>query len=274
MARTQVSVLLVEDDESEAHRVAVMLKRAEDVRFKVQNVVSLKAALMVVDLRRPDIVLLDLSLDDFQGYDTVVEFAKRSNVPFIVLTGNDDLTMAMRCVSLGAQDYVLKGDVRAKPLERTILMALKRASNAQVARELELVSRELVFENDEQATASLLRPQVSQLAEAIEDLEGFIHKNAPGLSADVRSILDKHDVDVTIKALRDTLRLHADLEGERKSDRPRRISHQALKAVDAVIEKRRPVDSSVSAEAGHGPPSGPGADRSLLEIITRREQRR
>lgn len=258
MARPDIDVLLVEDDEGDAHRIEVMLRRAEDVRFRVRNAVSLKAALTVIEAARPSVVLLDLSLADYQGYDTVVEFTRQTDVPFVVLTGNDDLQMAMRCVNLGAQDYVLKNDVTAKPLERTLLMAMRRAANAEAHRELERVSRELVMEDNEAATVSLLRPQVSQLVECVEDLENYIRKNAPGLMDDVRSILDKHDADVTIKSLRDTLRLHAD----RRSERARRISDQALKAVDSVINKRKGAEERLST---------PEAEANLLDIIARRE---
>jgi len=258
VARPKIEVLLVEDDEADAHRVEVMLRRAEDVNFHVRRAISLKAALTVIQAFPPAVVLLDLSLEDYQGYDTVVEFAKRTNVPFVVLTGNDDLTMAMRCVNLGAQDYVLKNDVQAKPLERTLLMAIRRSANATAHREMERMSRTMVLEDGEAATVSLLRPQVSQIIECIEDLESYIRKNAPGLMDDVRAILDKHQADLTIKSLRDTLRLHAD----RTSDRPRRISDQALRAVDSVIDKRRPDSLR---------PSVPEADADLLDIIARWE---
>lgn len=268
MARPEIDVLLVEDDEADAHRVEVMLRRAEDVLFRVHKAVSLRSALTVIHARRPAIVLLDLSLEDFQGYDTVVEYTKQTDVPFLVLTGNDDLTMAMRCVNLGAQDYILKNDIQAKPLERTILMSVKRASNAEVTRELERASRELVMEDGDAATVSILRPAVSRLIETVEDLENYVRRNAPGLLDDVRSILEKHDADVTIKELRDTLRLHAD-QSRRRSKR--RISGQALRAVDSVIEKRRPssdeapttiIDSVTVSEA----------DRQLLDLIQKRSE--
>jgi DNA-binding response OmpR family regulator len=259
MARPVVDVLLVEDDEADAHRIERMLKRAEDVQFHVRTAVSLNAALTVVQSRPPSIVLLDLSLEDFHGYDTAVEFAKQADVPFIVLTGNDDMTMAMRCTSLGAQDYILKNDVQAKPLERTILMALKRSSDAAASREMDRKSREVVLGDPDQATVSMLRPRVSSLVEAVEDLESFIQKNAPGLMDDVRSILAKHNVDLTIKALRDVLRLHAD----RESERPRKISDQALKAVDSVIKKRRTIVGA--------PAPGGDADRELLDVIRKLE---
>lgn len=261
MARPKIDILLVEDDDADAIRVEVMLRRAEDVSFQVQRAVSLKAALTVMEIRRPHLVLLDLSLSDYQGYDTAVEFARSTDVPFVVLTGNDDLHMAMRCTSLGAQDYVLKSDVQAKPLERTLIMAIKRAANAAAEREMELASRDIVLEDEDKATVSILRPRISRLVEAVEDLEAYIRRNAPRLSDDVEAIFAKHDVDVTIKSLRDTLRIHADREAAQP--RKRRISDQALDSVDMVIEKRGGVAFGDAAEAEH----------NLLDIIHRRDAR-
>lgn len=260
MPRPVIDVLLVEDDEADAHRIEVMLKRSEDVVFRVKHAVTLKAALTVIGMKPPCVVLLDLSLDDFQGYDTVVEYTKSADVPFVVLTGNDDMQMAMRCVSLGAQDYVLKNDVQAKPLERTILLALRRASNERASMELDQASRAVVFESGDQATVSMLRPKISRMIEVIEDVENYLRKNAPGLMADVRSILDKYDTDVTIKGLRDVLRLHAS-RSSFPPPRERKISDHALKAVDSVVKKRKPPSVESPADA----------DQNLLDIIRRRE---
>jgi DNA-binding response OmpR family regulator len=261
MARPSIYVLLVEDDSAEAQYVARMLKRAEDVEFAVEHVTSLKSALQVLQMSEPDIVLLDLSLPDSHGYDTVVEFTKHSNVPFIVLTGNDDLQMAMRAVGLGAQDYIIKGEAQAKPLERSVCVAAKRAANERVHRELEHKSRAMVFDEGDQATVSILRPQVSRLVEALEDLKQFLHLNAPGMDQDVKVLLDKYDTDVTVKNVRDTLRLHAD---HAEPVRSKKVSDAAIRAVDSVITKRR-----VSV----APESPAEADATLLDILSRREGR-
>jgi CheY-like chemotaxis protein len=259
MGRPEISVLLVEDDEADAKQIQIMLKRAEDVKFSVQVAHSLKAALQVVEMAAPDIVLLDLSLPDYQGYDTVVEYTRNATVPFVVLTGNEELQMAMRSVDLGAQDYVLKNQIAAKPLERSIIVATRRAYKEQVHRSLEIQSREVVFEDNDKATVSMLRPQISHLVEGIEDIVGFLRKSAPGLSSDVQAIMDKHGVDVTIKELRDTLRLHAD-RGER-----RRISEQGMRSLKGILD-RRTLDLSEEEKTPVDVP-----DAVLLEIIERRK---
>jgi CheY-like chemotaxis protein len=237
-----------------------MLKRAEDVRFVVRTAVSLKAALQVIEMDRPDIVLLDLSLPDYQGYDTVVEYTRAATIPFVVLTGNEELQMAMRAVDLGAQDYVLKTQIAAKPLERAILLATRRAFKEQVHKSLEMESREVLFEDDDRATVSLIRPQVSRLIEGIEDMVGFVQKNSPGLMDDIRAIMDKHGIDVTIKELRDTMRLHAD-----KRER-RRISERGMRSLNGIIDRRTPDPDELSRVQA--------PDAVLLDIIERRKAKK
>lgn len=254
--RPDISVLLVEDDDADARRVQVLLKRAEEVRFRVRRAVSLKAALQVISMHPPDIVLLDLSLPDCQGYDTVVEFTRQSSTPFVVLTGNAEMQMAMRAVDLGAQDYVLKDEIAARPLERVLLVSSRRALKEQVHRSLEMESREVISSSSDVATISIIRPHVSRIVEAMEDLVHFVGRNAPGVMDDVQSILDKHGVDVTIKELRDTLRLHADRSGLT------RISQRGMKQLDVIVEKRT---RQIAPQ-----PTSSSSDSILLDILDRR----
>jgi len=266
MARPRISVLLIEDDSGDATRVEVMLRQSEDAVFDVHRAESLMAGLTVISARRPDVTLLDLSLPDFQGYDTVVEFVRRTSVPFVVLTGNDDMQMAMRCVSLGAQDYVLKGSMQPKPLERSILMSLKRSSNERVRREMDEESRAMISDTTaDDVRDGRLRAMVSRLIEAIEDVQSYVRTSAPGIVEDVDAILEKHSAPTTITALRDTMRTSQE-SGDRKKEAKRRpLSDQALRMVDSLIDSRSDASSAEQRLAAQN------ADHDLLEILHRRE---
>lgn len=233
--KPSIAVLLVEDDEAEAVYIQKMLKQAEEARFEVRHVVTLKAALTLIDAVRPDIVLLDLSLPDYHGYDTAMEFSKHCNVPFIVLTGNDDMQMAMRTTGLGAQDYLIKGEVQAKPLERAILTSLRRDAQRSRERRRTHQSMAQVIPPDK-ATVAMMIPRVSNLLEAFEDMENFLRNNAPGLNEDVQALLLKHEVPSTIKELRDMIRM----DDEMNRPRPRRsISDAAMEIMDSVEKKSK-----------------------------------
>jgi signal transduction histidine kinase len=74
-----------------------------------------------------DLVLLDLNLPDTQGLETL-QILRRNvhKVPVIVLTGHDDVKMAMESLSIGANDYLVKGEVDVQMLHRSIRYSIER----------------------------------------------------------------------------------------------------------------------------------------------------
>ena len=74
-----------------------------------------------------DCALLDLSLPDASGLDAVIALrAMADNLPIIVLTGFDDLELALSAVRGGADDYLLKSHVDGYSLERAVKYAVER----------------------------------------------------------------------------------------------------------------------------------------------------
>jgi|GEM_PF-502526 len=74
-----------------------------------------------------DVVLLDLNLPDSTGLDTLTAVMDcEPVVPVIVLTGVRDNTTGIEAVSRGAQEYLVKDDVTAPLLVRTIAHAMER----------------------------------------------------------------------------------------------------------------------------------------------------
>ena len=84
-----------------------------------------------------DLVLLDLGLPDSRGLDTFFRaYAHAPEVPFVLLTGLDDETLALTAVRQGAQDYLVKGATDAGTLLRAIRYATER-KRAELALEAE-----------------------------------------------------------------------------------------------------------------------------------------
>jgi signal transduction histidine kinase len=74
-----------------------------------------------------DVVLLDLSLPDAHGLETVERMLEAApDAPIFVLTGLDDQTTALQAVHAGAQDYLVKGEVAGGLLARSIRYACER----------------------------------------------------------------------------------------------------------------------------------------------------
>lgn len=81
-------------------------------------------------------VLLDLGLPDSVGFSGVDDIRRIApDVPVVVLTGRTDTESGLEALAVGAQDYLVKGDVDASSLERTLRYAIERGRAALVQRE-------------------------------------------------------------------------------------------------------------------------------------------
>ena len=121
-------VLLVEDDEDDAILIEEDLVEA-GAACTVTVASSLGAGLTALHDREQvfDVVLLDLTLPDSRGLDTLLGVLDAGHdVPVVVLTGLDDRDLAARAVRRGAQDYLVKGAQDGAAIHRTIVHAIER----------------------------------------------------------------------------------------------------------------------------------------------------
>jgi signal transduction histidine kinase len=129
MEASHTRVLLVDDEISDALVVKRSLAQ-EDLpgeRFDVAHETTLAQGIARL-LRAPvDVLLLDLTLPDSQGPATVAQLRDREpRVPMVVFTGIDDPGVAARAFAAGADDYLVKDEVHAGLLRRTLRNAIAR----------------------------------------------------------------------------------------------------------------------------------------------------
>ncbi len=117
-------VLIVEDDELVADLIVSIL---EQVDFDVEHVSRLTTALARLVREGFDLVVTDLNLADSSGPDTV-RFLRRAapSVPVIVLSGIDDVDVALEAIHEGADEYVVKGRFSVESLVWLIRLVLER----------------------------------------------------------------------------------------------------------------------------------------------------
>ncbi len=131
MQQNAVRLLSVEDNPGDA-RLLVELIRGIDtggaVRIKeLVSVKTLSEALQMQTSQAFDLVLLDLSLPDSSGLDTVRQMLQAApRLPIVVMSGIQDELMGVQAVQAGAQDYLTKGDVDSRGLARSIRYAVER----------------------------------------------------------------------------------------------------------------------------------------------------
>ncbi|MFN3077184.1 MAG: diguanylate cyclase domain-containing protein [Alphaproteobacteria bacterium] len=125
-------ILLVEDDRGDARIVVELLKETRLGSFEMVQADRLSSAIDMVEAsrieNRPfDAVLLDLSLPDSVGMETVRTFRRAaSDLPIIILTGLDDQKIGLWALQEGCQDYLVKGQGDGDSIARTILHSIQR----------------------------------------------------------------------------------------------------------------------------------------------------
>jgi signal transduction histidine kinase len=128
-------ILVVEDDPGDFGLVRVHLRQAGFGHTdgpEPQWAKTLAEGVAAAKADRPDVILLDLSLPDSSGLDTVRAVrAAVSDVPIVVLTGNDEYSLALKALEAGAQDYLVKGQFDQDMLGRALRYALVRSKLEQ-----------------------------------------------------------------------------------------------------------------------------------------------
>ena len=126
MNNGQAHVLLIEDNPGDADLVRLRLVESKSDVY-VNCVPRLSDALACLDAETPALVLLDLNLPDSHGVETFRRIMQKApNVPVVILSGQDDEALATKAVHMGVQDYLIKGDITSKHLERAIRYAVER----------------------------------------------------------------------------------------------------------------------------------------------------
>jgi PAS domain S-box-containing protein len=131
-----VKILLIEDSAAEARLIRELLAEAPQATVELHHAATLGAGLEVLAEGGSDVVLLDLSLPDSHGLETLRSVrAAVSRIPVIVLTGSDEEDLALSAVEKGAQDYLVKGQVDGKAILRAARYAIARARTLEALRE-------------------------------------------------------------------------------------------------------------------------------------------
>lgn len=136
-----MKILLVEDNPADTYLIRQIFSCLLEDGWQVYEVETLEDAIATyrqaaqVGAHPFDLVLLDLGLPDAKGLETVQQFLAMSpEALIVVLSGNDDESLALQAIEEGAQDYLIKCQITLEGLLKSIRFALRRQSNLQQLR--------------------------------------------------------------------------------------------------------------------------------------------
>ncbi len=126
--QSELSILLIEDESDSALLIDHVLSRGGSEPVTVEWAGDLCSGLARLGEKQFQAVLLDLNLPDSSGFDTFAQVRLAAQEPaVIVLTGQDDEALALQAVRAGADDYLLKSDIRDRFLLQRIRQAIERS---------------------------------------------------------------------------------------------------------------------------------------------------
>jgi len=127
MGDKPINVLLIEDSPGDARLIREFLAEKGGGQFRLEWADHLEEGLRHLDAGHVDLVLLDLSLPQSEGLDTLaVVLGHAPRVPTIVLTVLNDEAVAVEAVRRGAQDYLIKRQTDGVVLVRAARYAIER----------------------------------------------------------------------------------------------------------------------------------------------------
>lgn len=161
-----LNVLLLEDNSTEAKLIQDLLSQTNTIQVELTRVRLVSQAIQLLHKNTFDVILLDLSLPDSQGLDTISRFKEYGlNTPIVVLTACEDQELALRAIQAGAQDYLVKGKVCGELLIRSLRYAAQRQISQEALRLSEEKYRsvvnnikEVIFQTDVNGNWTFLNP--------------------------------------------------------------------------------------------------------------------
>ena len=145
----KLKILIVEDVPTDAELAKRELNRA-GIACEMARVETRSAFLQMLDEFRPDLIISDFSLPEFDGKSALVLAQERyPDTPFIFVSGTIGEEVAVDSLQRGATDYILKGNLKrlAAAVRRAVEQARARAARhvaEQDAREAQERFRDLL----------------------------------------------------------------------------------------------------------------------------------
>lgn len=127
LSSKELNIIVIEDNRGDFFIIKEFLQEELSSFNIVHTTTFTEAKSQLLDEKNYDIILLDLSLPDKSGEDLVNEIVQMAeNTPVIVLTGHTDKEFGIKTLSLGISDYLLKDDLSAPMLYKSITYSIER----------------------------------------------------------------------------------------------------------------------------------------------------
>jgi PAS domain S-box-containing protein len=138
MTELPIHILMIDDDEDDFFLVNELLQDISPGQYQLEWASTYALALKEIERRQHDIYLVDYRLGQYTGIDILYHFQQlKYKAPVIMLTGKGDYNIDKEAMMAGASDYLVKGEISADMLERSIRYALDEMNHLRTLAESE-----------------------------------------------------------------------------------------------------------------------------------------
>jgi len=283
--KTEVRLLVVENDDGDVRLLRHMLREAENgERF---GIISCRRVSECCDLCRAqhvDVILLDLDLEESSGIETFRALRNAvATIPVIVLAGKRDEDVGLLAVSEGAEDYLPKQDITPRFISRAIRYAVERhelkvrlqylATHDPVTGAFnrhhfnQTIEEELARSQRYKHSIGFLMADINRFKE-INDRFG--HQSGDAVLRRVAGFLSEQvrTVDMVVRYGGDEFLLVLPETGEGCREVADRVRTAALQMTDVHSAIEFPITLAIGASWWN-----PDDDRSIEEILAEADQR-
>jgi signal transduction histidine kinase len=207
MGEKTIKGLLIEDDPNDALLFMSYMKSGlgPSVPFEFKEAATLKRAFELLAEGGIDVVMLDVMLPDSRGIGTVQKLRDRfPEIPIVVLTGLADEAVGIEALRIGAQDYLVKGNMDGHALRRTISYAVERNRMLLDLRRVEQLKAEI---GERERMDRLKDELMSTVSHEMRNPLAVIKVVACGLRDGLRGAMTKQQLEMISMQYRNIQRL-------------------------------------------------------------------
>lgn len=124
-----ISILIVDDSETDRAIFRRFLTQNKSANYTFYEAESVSEGLSIIELGKPDCILLDYDLPDGTGTELIQQITARYGrqaIPLVMLSGSENIEIAVETIRSGAQDFLVKNRASAADLVRAVNNAIEK----------------------------------------------------------------------------------------------------------------------------------------------------
>lgn len=199
-----MKILLVEDNLSIAEGLKFSFEKNN---YKFTYAENIKKAKEYLEKEMPDLIILDVTLPDGNGFNLYEAYIRNKNIPTIFLTAKDDENDIVKGLEIGAEDYVTKPFSTKELLTRVnkVILRNKKSPIVQVKNIKMDLDKMIVYKDDEEVDLSCLELKILNML--FLNINKVVRRNSiiELIWESTGNDVDNHTVTVYLKRIRDKL---------------------------------------------------------------------